>query len=48
LLDLEKDFHEPIHKHSPAEELAHPSSWLEKLEDAMERGKLNLLNWIYK
>ena len=49
LVDLEKDFHEPIHQHAPTEELvAHPSNWLEKLEDVMQSGKLNLLNWIYK
>ena len=48
LLDLEKDFHEPIHKHSADEDLAEPNHWFDKLEDEMESGKINLLNWIFK
>jgi len=50
-MDLEEDFHEPIHQHLPTDEFEQQrtfSSWLEKLEDAVGRGKLNLWNWIYE
>ena len=50
-MDLEKELHEPIHEHLPTDEYEQPrtySSWLEKLEDVVARGKLNLLNWIYE
>ena len=49
LLDLEKDFHEPMYKHSSDEDLVDSDHhWFDKLEDEMESGKINLLNWIFK
>ena len=45
LLDLEKSFHDSLHRHSISEDLMHPSNWLEKVEDKMKTGELkNLFN----
>ena len=41
LLDLEKDFDEPMRPHSS--KLVHSNQWLGKLEDKMKTGELNNL-----